>query len=193
MHLFTICRNRNNHIVFRFFVAHVFYERKPIMNMNISVFIFGYISIFGYIVFCCDISINLADFFSCFFSSGKFHWFFTWIQANQMNWKKKTNENYFCNLLKIHDGKKRSVVAKLLQKYFHRNVQIALLIFTRIQRFTKFWWLNIQVSEKIVDFHVHLFALDWSWCLIYFCYLQFFIVLFLFLHSKLIFIHETGN
>lgn len=159
MHLFTICRNRNNHIVFRFFVAHVFYERKPIMNMNISVFIFGYISIFGYIVILLWYFHQFDWFFFMLFPSGKFHWFFTWIQANQMNWKK--NEwKLFLQFVENSWRQKRSVVAKLLQKYFHRNVQIALLIFTRIQRFTKFWCLNIQVSEKIVDFHVHLFALD---------------------------------
>lgn len=159
MHLFTIFRDPNNHIVFLFFVVHVFYERKSIMNMNISAFIFRYISIFGYIVILLWYFHEFDWFYSFYFRQVNFIDFspgsrpFKWIE-------KKTNENYFCNLLKIHDGKKISVVAKLLQKYFHRNVQIALLIFTRIQRFTKFWCLNIQVSEKIVDFHVHLFALD---------------------------------
>lgn len=142
------------------FLSLMFFTRENLLWIWIFQCLFlGTFPFLDTLWFCCDIFINLTDFFSCYFRQVNFIDFSP--ESRPIKWiEKKTNENYFCNLLKIHDGKKRSVVAKLLQKYFHRNVQIALLIFTRIQRFTKFWCLNIQVSEKIVDFHVHLFALD---------------------------------
>lgn len=73
------------------FLSLMFFTRGNLLWIWIWIFQCLFLGTFPFLDtlwFCCDISINLTDFFFMLFSSGKFHWFFTWIQANQMNWKK---------------------------------------------------------------------------------------------------------